>query len=135
MPKSKRQASVAPLAAYQGIPGRLGDARVALVAAVVEMVRVAVPAAASAMLTGLVEPKLRVGVYWAPAGLEVTVAVSATLPVKPPEGDTVMVEAFPVAEPAATVAAVPVTVKAGLTRVVTVMDAEAALELKLASPV
>jgi hypothetical protein len=63
MPKRIRQASVAPPAAYQGIPGRLGDARVALVAAVVEMVRVAVTAAAPAMLTGLVEPKLRIGGY------------------------------------------------------------------------
>ena len=63
MPKSKRQASVTPPVVYQGIAPRLGNARVALVAAVVEIVRVAVPAAAPAMLTGLVDPKLRVGRY------------------------------------------------------------------------
>jgi hypothetical protein len=114
MPKSKRQASVAPPVAYQGIAPRLGDPRVALVAAVVEMVRVAVPVAAPAMLTGLVEPKLRVGAYCALAGLEVTAAVSVTLPVKPPEGVTVMLEVFPVVAPAATVTAVPVTVPAGV---------------------
>jgi hypothetical protein len=39
----------------------LGRTRAALVAAVVEMVRVAVPAAVPVMLAGLVEPKLSVG--------------------------------------------------------------------------
>lgn len=41
----------------------MGYARVALVAAVVEMVSVAVPAVVPVMLTGLVEPKLKVGGY------------------------------------------------------------------------
>jgi hypothetical protein len=65
----------------------------------------------------------------------VIAAVSATLPVKPPEGVRVMDEAFPVLAPRATVTAVPVTVKLGLTGVVTVIEAELAPELKLASPV
>jgi hypothetical protein len=41
----------------------LGYIRSALVAAVVLIVRVAVPAVVPVMLTGLVEPKLRVGGY------------------------------------------------------------------------
>jgi hypothetical protein len=48
------------------------------------MVRVAVPAVVPVILTGLVVPKLKVGGYWAPAGLEVMAAVSVTLPVKFP---------------------------------------------------
>ena len=123
MPKSRMQARVAPPAAYQGTPGRLGYANAALVAAVVLMVRVAVPAVVPVMLTGLVEPKLKVGRYWAPDGLEVTAAVSITLPVKPPAGVTVMVEVFPVVAPGATVTAVPLTVKLGFTAVVTVTEA------------
>jgi hypothetical protein len=91
----------------------LGYARAALVTAVVVMVRVAVPAPAPVMLTGMVEPKLRVGGYCAPVGLDVRAAVSATLPVKPPEGVTVIVEVFPVVEPGETVTAVPLTVNAG----------------------
>jgi hypothetical protein len=55
------------------------------------MVSVAVPAEAPVMLTGVVEPKLKVGASAAPVGLEVIAAVSATLPVKPPAGVTVMV--------------------------------------------
>jgi hypothetical protein len=51
------------------------------------------------MLTGVVAPKLRVGVATTLAGLEVTAAVSATLPVNPPTGVTVMVEALPVVAP------------------------------------
>ena len=86
----------------------------------VVMVRVAVPAAVPAILTGLVEPKLKVGKYWAPAGLEVRAAVRATLPVKPPMGVTVMVDVFPVVAPGATVTAVPLIVKLGFTTVVTV---------------
>jgi hypothetical protein len=62
MPKSMRQARVALPVAYQGIPRRFGRTRPALVAAVVEIVSVAAPAA-PAMFTGLVEPKLRVGGY------------------------------------------------------------------------
>ena len=123
IPKSRMQARVAPPAAYQGTPGRLGWTRAALVAAVVVIVRVAVPAVVPVMLAGLVEPKLKEGRYWAPAGLEVTEAVSATLPVKPPAGVTVMVEVSVVA-PGATVTAVPLTVKLELTGEVTVTAAD-----------
>lgn len=70
------------------------------------------------MLTGLVEPKLKVGGYWAPVGLEVTAAVSTTLPVKPPAGVTVMVEVFPVVAPGVTVTAGPLTVKLGVGAVI-----------------
>jgi hypothetical protein len=84
------------------------------------MVRVAVPAVAAVMLTGLVEPKLKVGGYWAPAGLEVTAAVRVTLPAKPPTGVKVMVDAFPVLAPGATVTVVPVRVKLGGTGWLTV---------------
>ena len=75
-----------------------------------EMVRMAVPGLVPLMLTGVFEPKRKVGRSWAPAGLEVTVAVSPTLPVKPPAGVKVMVEVFPVVAPGATVTAVPETV-------------------------
>jgi hypothetical protein len=44
------------------------------------------------MLTGLVEPKLNAGRSVAPAGLDVTDAVSVTLPVKPPLGVILIVE-------------------------------------------
>ena len=79
----------------------------------VVMVRVAVPGAVPAMLTGLVAPKLKVGGYCAPAGLDVTEAVRATLPVKPPAGVMVMVEAFPIIPPGAMIMAVPVTENVG----------------------
>jgi hypothetical protein len=77
------------------------------------MVRVAVPAATPVMLTGVVEPKLKVGRFTAPVGLDVTAAVSATLPVKPPAGVTVMAEVFPVVAPGARVTLVPARVKPG----------------------
>jgi hypothetical protein len=100
----------------------LGWTRAALVAAVVEMMSVAVPAVAPAILAGLVEPKLKVGGYWAPAGLEVTAAVSATLPVKPPAGVMVMADVFPVVAPFAIVTAVPLIVKLEVAAVVTVTE-------------
>jgi len=74
-------------------------------------VRVAVPLEAPVMLTELVEPKLKVGGFTALAGLVVTAAVSATLPVNPPTGVTVIVEVFPVVEPATTVTDIPAMVK------------------------
>jgi hypothetical protein len=117
MPKSTRHANATPLAAYQGTPGRLGKARAALVAAVVEMVRVPVPAAAPVMFSGLVAPKLKVGGYAAPAGLAVTAAVRVTLPVKPLAGVTVMVEVLPVVAPGANETAVAVTVKGAATEI------------------
>ena len=91
----------------------MGRTRAALVAAVVVKVSVAVPAEVPVMLTGLVEPKLKVGGYRAPAGLEVTAAVSVTLPLKPPAGVTVMAEVFAFVAPGETVTAVPLTVKPG----------------------
>jgi hypothetical protein len=122
MPNSNRQANATPPAADHGTPGRLGKARAELVGAVVEMVRVAVPAVAPSMLTGLVEPKLKVGGYWAPVGLEVTAAVSVTLPVKPPAGVTVIVEVLPDAAPGDTESAVPVTAKVGFTGAATEIE-------------
>jgi hypothetical protein len=100
-----------PAAVYQGVLGRKGYTRVAPVAAVVEMVRVAVPGESPVISTGLVEPKLSVGRSWAPAGLEVTAAVSVTPPMKPPIGVTVIVEVLPVVAPGLTDTAVPATVK------------------------
>jgi hypothetical protein len=79
--------------------------------AVVKMVRVAVAALALVMLTGLVDPKLRVGRLTAPLGLEAREAVRVTLPVKPPTGVTVMVEVFPVVAPGTTETAVPLSEK------------------------
>jgi hypothetical protein len=81
------------------------------------MARVAVPAEAPVMLTGLVAPKLNVGGFTLPVGLVVMAAVSATAPVKPPEGATVMVEMFPVLAPGATETAAPVIEKLGLATV------------------
>jgi hypothetical protein len=91
-------------------------AREAVVGAVVEIVSVAFPAVDPVMLTGVVEPKLRVGRSTAPVGLDVMAAVSATLPVKPksPFGVTVMAEEFPVVTPGVTVTGVPLTMKLGL---------------------
>ena len=63
MPKRRIQAKAAPPTAHQETPLRLGRTRAALVAAVVVIVSVAVPAAVPVMLTGLVEPKLKVGGY------------------------------------------------------------------------
>ena len=92
----------------------MGRTRAALVAAVVVIVSVAVPAVVPVMLTGLVEPKLKVGGYWAPVGLEVTAAVSVTLPVKPPAGVTVTVELFEVVAPGVSETAVPFNAKLGV---------------------
>jgi hypothetical protein len=120
MPKNSKQARAAPPAAYHEGLRELGYTRVAVVAAVVETVRAAVPAVVPLMLTGVVDPKLKVGGYCAPAGLDVRVAVNTTLPVKPPAGVTVMVDIFPVVAPGVTVTVVPLTVKVGFTAVVTV---------------
>jgi hypothetical protein len=101
-PNRRMQASVALPAAYHGVPGRCGRARNALDGAVVDIVRVAVPAVAPVRLTGLVEPKARVGRYCALAGAVVIAAVNATLPVRPPLGVTVIVEEFFSVAPGAT---------------------------------
>ena len=78
-----------------------------VVEAVVAIVSVAVPVLLLVMLTGLVDPKLRVGGSMVPAGLEASTAVMVTLPVKPPAGVSVMVEALPVVAPGVTETAVP----------------------------
>jgi hypothetical protein len=59
MQRNRTQASDAPPARYHGAAGFLGRISVEVVAAVVEMVRVAVAALAPVMLAGLVEPKLK----------------------------------------------------------------------------
>ena len=83
------------------------------------MLRVADPVVTPVMFTGVVEPKLRVGRFTAPAGLEEMAAVSATLPVKPPLGITVIVDVFPLVAPGVTLITVPLTVKLGVVAVVT----------------
>ena len=114
MPNSRRQASVAPPPVYQGIPfSRSTVAEQPEEAAIVEIVSVAVPAAVPAILTGVVEPKLKMGGCTAPDGLDAIAAVSATLPVNPPAGVNVIVEVFPVVAPGATATAVLLTVKLG----------------------
>ena len=91
----------------------MGGKRAALVAAVVVMVSVALPAETPVMLTGVVEPKLRVGGSCAPVGPEVMAAVNATEPVNSPLGVTVIVDWLPVVAPGVSVTAVPLTVKLG----------------------
>lgn len=120
---NRMQARVAPPVAYHhGGAERLGSIA-ALLAAVVEMVRVAVPAAVPLMFTGVVDPKLSVGRFVAPVGLEVMAAVNVTLPVKPPAGVTVTVDVFPVLAPRDTLTAVPVMTKLALAALVTVTEA------------
>jgi hypothetical protein len=114
MPKSSMHARATPPVAYQGNPMRLGyDRAAAVVAAVVEIVSVAVPALAPVMLTGVVVPKLKVGGLAAPLGLEVMAGVNVTLPVNPPLGVTVMVEVSAVVAPGDRVTAVALRVKPG----------------------
>ena len=84
--------------------------------------RVAVPGLTPAIPTGLVEPKLKVGEYCAPAGLDERDAVRATLPVKPPAGVTVMVDVFPVVAPGATETDEVVRAKLDAVTVVTVTE-------------
>jgi hypothetical protein len=67
------------------------------------------------MLTGLLEPKLKVGGYPAFVGLEVIAAVSAMLPIKSPVGVTVIVEVLPAVAPGDRVTGVPLRVKVGVT--------------------
>lgn len=85
-----------------------------LLGAVVVTVRVAVTLPVPVIATGLVAPKLTVGRYCAPAGLDVTVAESATSPVKPAIGVSVTVDVLPVVAPGVTERAVPLTVKVGV---------------------
>src|ERR1035438_6454612 len=115
-----------PLAVYQRAPGRTGRARAPLVAAVVEMVRVAVP---GVTFTTPAETKLNVGRSCAPAGLDMMAAVSVTLPVKPSTDVTVMVEEFPVVAPGLTDTGVPISVKVGVSAAVTVTELTPVAEL------
>jgi hypothetical protein len=117
IPRSRRQARVAP-PVYQEEPLRIGSLMAPLAGAVVATVSVAVPPLDTVIFTGVVEPKLKLGGYWAPAGPEVTAAVSATLPAAPPLGVTVTVEVFPVVAPGVTVTAVPLRVKVAAGQVI-----------------
>ena len=81
--------------------------------AVVTIVRVPAPAALPAIARGPVELKLKVGGVTAPLGPVVRAAVRATLPVKPPVGVTVMVDALPVVAPVVMLTGAPLTMKLG----------------------
>lgn len=121
-------ARVAPPFWYQRLLGRAGLTRAALLAAVVATVSVAVEAFAPFKFSGVVVPKLNVGGSDAPTGLEVIAAVSATLPVKPPAGVSVIVEVFPVVAPGDSVTAEPVIVKVGTATAVALASFDAPLE-------
>ena len=113
-PTSKMPARAVSPMGYQGAPGRAAGRSAPVVGAVVDTVRVAVAGPAAVMLTGLLVPKLNVGRYCAPEGLDARVAVRVTLPVNPPAGVTVTVEVFPAVVPGALmVTAVPPTVNDG----------------------
>jgi hypothetical protein len=100
---------------------RTGYSRALEVDAVVVIVNTADPAVVPERLTGLVDPKLRVGGSDALVGLEVIAAVSVTLPVKPETGTgvTLTVEVFPVLAPGTRVTAVPLSVNPGAAVVTT----------------
>ena len=114
MPNSSMQANAAPPPAYHGMPrpGSLLATQDVVELAVVVMVIAPVPEATEVMVTGLVEPKLRVGGLMAPEGLAVIAAVNVTtaLPMKLLDGVTVTVDTLPAVAPAVTVTAVPETV-------------------------
>jgi hypothetical protein len=114
---------------YQGAPRSIWmeEVQVWVVGPEVETVKVAVPLLAPLIVTGVVVPKLNVGGSTAPTGLLPIVAVSATAPVKPPDGVMVMVDAFPVVAPGATVTAVPATAKLGGKVTVTAEDVPVAV--------
>src|SRR5215469_3132625 len=116
---TRRQASTLP-ARYHGIRAPPGGFMPAVEAAVVAMVIVAVAALVPPMFTGVVLPKLTVGRYCAPCGLDVTAAVRATEPVNPPPGVTVMVEVLPVVAPEARLRAVPAIAIVGFAGIVSV---------------
>ena len=99
-----------------------------MVGGVVVIVRVAV-ATPAVTPTGVVVPNVNVGRSCAPAGLDVSVAASATLPVKPPLGVTEIIEIFAVVAPGAIETALPLTVKLGGTGGITVTEVVAELVL------
>ena len=88
------------------------------------MVSVAVAGVAPESVTGVVEPKLRVGRIVAPSGAELMTAVSDTVPLNPLAGEMVTVDVLPAAVPDAIVTAVPLTVKLGCGSVMTVTELE-----------
>lgn len=105
--KSKAATTKPPLAAKNLFSGR---SKAPLVAAVVVTVRVAVCEAAPDTLT---DPGVNAHVAgsFAPLG-PATEQARATLPVKPPEGVTVIVDVLPVAAPAASVRLVGLALRA-----------------------
>jgi hypothetical protein len=107
MPKSSRQASVTPPAAYQGKPGCIGRTSADLEAAVVYTVSVDV-CAAPLIAT---EAGERLHVAGSLAAVGEMEQLMSTVPVKPLAGVTVMVDVFPRVAPGATLTAVPLTVK------------------------
>ena len=101
-----------PLSDNQRPAGRFEYCSALLDVATVEIASVAIPTTPLATLTVLVVPKLKVGGKMAPAGLDVTDADNATLPVNPLLEVMVIIEVFPVVAPEATVTAVPLKAKA-----------------------
>jgi len=112
IPKNNKQARAAPPAVYQGTVRVFGLTKAPVVAAVVVTVSVPVPFEAPVMLTGDVEPKLKVGRSVAPLGLDARAAVSVTLPVNPPLGMTVMDVVLPVVAPGELIVIAPPLVNA-----------------------
>ena len=74
------------------------------------------------MLTGLVDPKLKVGKWTAPTGLLVMAAVKVTVPVNPPVGARVTVEVLFVVAPGTIVTGVLVRVSPGGAAAVTATE-------------
>ena len=91
-------------------------------------VSVAVPAPGPEMITGVVAPKLSVGEF-APDRPEAMLAVSATLPLNPFTGVTVMIDVLPEVAPADTATAVPLNLKPGTGAAVTITIADPLPEL------
>ena len=112
VPKNRSPARTAPPAGSHGIPLCFGSV-MAVVGAVVVIVSAAVLLGVPVTVTGLVEPKLKVGTRVAPAGVVVMAAARVTLPVKPPDGVTVMVEVLFALAPAAKSTDVAPIVKPG----------------------
>src|ERR1700722_19194568 len=119
MPNSSKHANATAPCRHCAL-GVCGVASEALLAAVVEIVRVAVWLLVSEIETGDVVPKFKVGGSTAPTGELVSTAVSATLPVNPPVGVTVILEVLPVMAPGGRVTFTPLTVMAGTAGAVTI---------------
>jgi hypothetical protein len=91
----------------------------------VEIVSVAVPPPALVTFTGLVAPKLTVGISCAPDGVDVTAAVSVTLPVNPPAPEIVIVSVALLPCVTGTVDAVGASTMLGATLTVSAIVVEA----------